>query len=154
MRSVRQRRLQARTDYKARFNLLKSGKPRLVIRKTNRYICAQVVTSTNAQDKVVASVLSKDLLAKGWPKDKAGSLKTLPAAYLTGFMLGKRLAGKHTDVIVDFGMQRNIHKSRLYAVVLGAVDAGMNLVHNTDVLPTEEVKAHALAATLKLKEKL
>ena len=154
MRSVRQRRLQARTDYKARFNFLKSGKPRLVIRKTNKFLIAQLVTSVNAQDKVVASVISKDLLAKGWPKDKAGSLKSLPAGYLTGFMLAKRVAAKHPDVIVDFGMQRNIHKSRLYAVVLGAVEGGLKLAHSVDVLPTEEVKAHPLASTLKLKEKL
>ena len=32
----RRRRIEAKTDYKARFNLLKSEKPRLVVRKTNR----------------------------------------------------------------------------------------------------------------------
>lgn len=154
MRSIRQRRLQARTDYKARFNLLKSGKARVVIRKTNQYIIAQLVTSANAQDHVVASVISKDLLAKGWPKEKSGSLKSLPAAYLTGYMLGKRVVAKHKEAIVDFGMQRNIHKSRLYAVVQGVVDAGITLAHTPDILPTEALKAHPLTATLKLKEKL
>jgi large subunit ribosomal protein L18 len=133
---------------------LKSGKPRLVIRKTNRLIIAQFVTSTTAQDKIVASVTSHDLLAKGWPKEKAGSLKSLPAAYLTGFMLGKRLTGKHTEAIVDFGMQRNIHKSRLYATVAGAKDAGLSIICSSETLPTEALKTHPLASYLKIKDKL
>jgi len=90
MKTLRRRRKEAKTDYKARLNLLKSNKPRLVIRKTNRYIIAQIVESNLAQDKVIADFSSQDLLEKGWPKEKAGSLKSLQAAYLTGFGLVKK----------------------------------------------------------------
>ena len=62
MRTIRKRRLEAKTDYKARLELLKSGKPRLVIRKTSRYIIAQLVLSENAQDKVLKGFTSLSLV--------------------------------------------------------------------------------------------
>lgn len=135
-RSIRQRRLEAKTDYKARLALLKSGKPRLVVRKTNRYIIAQIVVSDIAQDRVIAGVTSKDLLANGWPKEKSGSLKNLAACYLTGMLLAKK--AKEKDAILDSGMQRNIQKSRIYALLKGAVDAGLNIPHSQKSLPNDE----------------
>ena len=44
MRTMRKRRRQNRTDYKARIALLKSEKPRVVVRKTNRYILSQLIS--------------------------------------------------------------------------------------------------------------
>ena len=147
MRTIRRRRLEAKTDYKSRLALLKSQKPRLVVRKTNRYIVAQIITSDLAQDKVVAGMTSKVLLSKGWPSELSGSLKSLGAAYLTGFLLGKSaLKAGIKDVIVDIGMQRNIKNSRLFAVVRGIVDAGISAPHNPDVLPQmENIKSDKIA---------
>jgi large subunit ribosomal protein L18 len=140
MRTIKRRRLEGKTDYKARLDLLKSGKPRLVVRKSNRYIIAQLVQSDIAQDKVVAGISSKALLSKGWPNELSGSLKNLSAAYLTGFMLGKlALNAKIKDAILDAGMYRNIKNSRIYSVLKGAVDAGMDIPHNDDVLPPMEM---------------
>ena len=137
-RSIRRRRLEAKTDYKARLELLKSGKPRVIIRKTNKYITVQVVTSTLAQDAIVFGTSSKILLTKGWPEAQAGSLKSLAAAYLTGLVVGKQVKSKIHEVIVDLGMHRNIQKSRIYAVVKGLVDAGLNVAHDPKVLPTDK----------------
>jgi len=137
-RSIRQRRLKAKTDYKARLALLKSGKSRIVVRKTNRYIIVQIVESNNAQDKVLFGVTSKILLAKGWPKEKSGSLKSLAASYLTGLLVGKEAKEKTKEAILDFGMHRNIQKSRLYAVLKGIVDSGLKIPHNPDFLISME----------------
>ncbi len=137
-RSVRRRRLEARTDYKARLELLKSGKPRVVIRKTNRYVIVQIVTSNLAQDQVIFGTSSKVLLMKGWPEAQAGSLKNLSAAYLTGFFVGKQAKDKIKDAIVDLGMHRNIQKSRIYAVVKGLVDSGLPVLCGEEALPIEE----------------
>ncbi|MBU0907600.1 MAG: 50S ribosomal protein L18 [Nanoarchaeota archaeon] len=134
----RRRRAERKTDYKARFSMLKSGKPRLVVRRTNRYIIAQIVCSDIAQDKVIARVTSNDLLSKGWPKEKSGSLKSLPAAYLTGFLLVKSLKVKVGEAILDLGLQRSISGSRLFAVLKGALDAGLNVPHNPEALPEME----------------
>ncbi|MEM4271506.1 MAG: 50S ribosomal protein L18, partial [Candidatus Pacearchaeota archaeon] len=81
MKTPRRRRLEAKTDYKARLELLKSGKPRLVVRKSNKYMTIQIVKSEIAQDKVIVGTTSRILLEKGWPKEKSGSLKSLAAAY-------------------------------------------------------------------------
>src|SRR5437773_7561 len=117
----KRRRLEAKTDYGTRLTLIRSGKPRFVLRKTNRYIVAQLVVSKAAQDTVVLTVSSKDLLEKGWPKDKEGSLKSLPAAYLAGYMFGNLAKKEAKEAILDLGMQRNVKKSRLYAALKGAV---------------------------------
>ncbi len=138
MKTLRRRRKEAKTDYKARFNLLKSGKARLVVRRTNTALIAQIVTSETAQDKVILTVNSKDLLTKGWPADKKGSLKSLPAAYLTGFLIGKKAKSLVKDIILDSGMHRNIHGSRIYSLVKGAKDAGLNIYVDENVLPKIE----------------
>jgi len=135
-RTIKRRRKENKTDYKARLGLLKSGKNRLVIRKTNRFIIAQIVGSNIAQDEVIIGVNSKELISKGWPKEKIGSLKNLQACYLTGFLLGKKYNGE--EVILDIGLQRNVHKGRIYAVLKGVVEAGLNIKHNEESLPSDE----------------
>ncbi len=135
----RRRRLEARTDYKARLALLKAGKPRIIIRKTNQYIIVQAVHSEGAQDYIIKGRTSKDLLGKGWPAAKQGSLKSLPAAYLTGILLGKAIKDKTTEAILDIGMNRNIQKSRIYAVLRGILEAGVEIPHSKDALPTDKM---------------
>jgi len=139
MKSIpKRRRIEAKTDYVARLSLLKSSKPRFVVRRTNRYMIAQLVSSKNAQDSVLLSVSSKDLLDKSWPSDKAGSLKGLPAAYLTGILFGNLAKKISKEAILDLGMHRNVKKSRIYAVLKGAVDAGLVVAHSGESLPSEK----------------
>ncbi len=140
MRSIRRRRLEMKTDYKARLALLKSRKPRVVVRKTNRYIIAQIVSSDVAQDSVTLGLSSKILLTKGLDKKYSGTLKSIPAAYLTGYLLGSLAKEKGiNNAVLDIGMYRNIHKSRIFAVLKGIVDAGLNIPHNPECLPTDEM---------------
>lgn len=156
-KTIRRRRKENKTDYKARFHMLKSEKPRLVVRRTNKYMVAQIVESEIAQDKVIAKVTSKDLLTKGWPKEKEGSLKSLPAAYLTGYLLVKSMKAKVNEAIFDMGLQRNIKGSRIYAVLKGAIDAGLKIPHNPESLPEmERIESNEKLKTVfsKVKEKL
>lgn len=136
-RTIRRRRFEGKTDYKARLGLLKSGKPRVVVRKTNRYILAQIVISDIAQDKVVLNISSKDLISQGWPEKLKGSLKSLPAAYLTGYLLGKK-SEEINEGILDMGLQRNIKGSRIYAFLKGLVDSGFSIPHSKDSFPDDE----------------
>jgi large subunit ribosomal protein L18 len=153
MRTIRRRRHERKTDYKARFNLLKSKEKRLVARKSNKYLIVQIVETDIAQDKVIIGTTSKVLLTKGWPKEKAGSLKSIPAAYLTGFIMGKLAQEKKIKkLIFDIGMHRNIQKSRLYALLKGAIDSGLEIQHNAKIFPSDEnLNKNEL---IKLKEKL
>jgi large subunit ribosomal protein L18 len=136
---AKRRRREGKTDYLARKTLLKPGVTRIVFRKTNKYILGQVVESVEAQDKVIASATSKDLLESGWPASKEGSLKSLPAAYLTGIVLGKAAQAKKINyAIMDIGLNRNIPKSRIYAFVSGVIDSGMRVPCDKKVLPEKE----------------
>lgn len=136
MKSIKRRRREGKTDYGARLALLKSGKPRLVIRKTNTALIVQFVESNLAQDKVIIGTTSKVLLTKGIKE--AGALKSLAAAYLTGYALGKMAKGKVKTAILDIGLHRNIHKSRIYAALKGVIDAGIEVPHSKEAIPTDE----------------
>jgi large subunit ribosomal protein L18 len=135
MKLDKQRRIKNKTNYNKRLKLLKGNSPRLVIRKTNKYLTLQIIESKNAQDKMIVSVSTKDLLKSGWPKDKSGSLKSLSAAYLTGLLLGKK-AGKLKDrVILDTGLIPNTKGSRIYAAVKGVADSGIEINYDEKVVP-------------------
>ena len=132
----KKRRQENKTNYTKRRRLLESKKPRVIIRKTNRYIILQYIESKNAQDFVKISVISKDLIEKGWPENKSGSLKSLGAAYLAGFLFGSKI--KDLDVgILDTGLIRNTKGSRIYAALKGIVDSGVEMAYNKEVFPDE-----------------
>lgn len=156
-RTIKRRRLESKTDYVARRKLLVSGKARVVVRKTNRYIVAQIVTSSLAQDRVIVGASSAELTSQGWPASLSGSLKSLPAAYLTGLLLAQRAKGTVQEVILDIGMQRNSKIGRLYALVAGLIAGGVNVPHNPESLPDQkriESNTRTREAFITLKEKL
>ena len=113
----KQRRLKNKTNYTKRLILLKGNSPRLVIRKTNRYIILQIVKSDDAKDKVVYSVNTKELLKHGWSEDKKGSLKSLSAAYLGGLLLGKKAKDLKERIILDTGLMNPHPLLKKYGIV-------------------------------------
>ena len=126
MRVQKKRRKQNKTDYKLRIGLLKSSIPRIVIRKTNKYLIVQAVETEEAKDKIINGINSKDLLKNGWDKKLEGSLKSMPAAYLTGLLMAKK-TGKG-NFILDIGMAKHLKGSRICAVAKGLVDGGLNTI--------------------------
>ena len=136
LRTMKRRRRENRTDYKARRILLESGIPRIVVRRTNKYFILQAVESSEAQDKVVATVTSKELLKNGWDAKAGGSLKSIPAGYLTGILMAKKLQkGKY---IMDLGMARTLKGSRVFSVVRGLIDGGLDVPVDEKVFPSED----------------
>jgi len=139
LRTMKRRRKENKTDYKARLALLKSGKLRIVVRKTNKYFIAQVVESDESKDKALLGVNSKDLIGLGWDKKFEGSLKSVPAGYLTGLLLAKKIKEKKLEgFILDLGMAKLIYGNRIYSVVKGLVDGGVNLNVKENIFPSEE----------------
>ena len=132
----KRRRRESKTNYRKRLILLKSNSPRLVVRKTNKYIILQIAESEHAQDKVLKTITTKELLKFGWPKEKIGSLKSLSASYLAGLLIGKKV--KIKKAILDSGLIPNTKGSRVYAIVKGARDAGLNIPCNEKVFPDNE----------------
>ena len=136
---VKRRRREGKTDYLHRIKLLKGGSPRIVFRKTNKYLIAQYVSSKEAQDKNEIGLTSKILLKYGWPKELEGSLKSITAAYLVGYLLGKKIVKEKLEKpIVDFGMLRTIHKTKLYGFLKGLIDAGLEISCKEEAFPSEE----------------
>ena len=155
---MKRRRRENRTNYKARRILLESGIPRIVVRRTNKYYILQAVESNEAQDKVIATVTSKELLKNGWDAKMSGSLKSISAGYLTGMLMAKKL--KKGKYIVDLGMARTFTGSRVFAVVKGLVDGGLDVPANEKVFPSEDrlngehLKPEVKAMVAKVKEAL
>jgi large subunit ribosomal protein L18 len=139
MRLSKKRRIEGKTDYKKRIGLLKSNKPRIVFRKTNQYIIAQYIISEEAQDSVKIGLTSKDLIKYSWPKEMQGSLKSIPATYLTGYLMGKNILKNKMDIpVVDFGMLRTIHKNKLFAFLKGLIDSGVKISCQEEAFPEQE----------------
>jgi len=138
-RTLRRRRLEQKTDYGKRLKLLKAEKPRMVFRKTNAAVIAQYTLSEAAQDSISFGVTSKKLLKYGWPESFKGSLKSIPASYLTGYLVAKKIQKDGLETpIVDFGMQRTLYKTKLFAFLKGLIDAGLEISCPEEAFPEEE----------------
>ncbi len=94
------RRREGETDYAKRLALLKSGKPRMVVRKTNKYVIVQFTKQGERGDNVVATVTSRELKKIGFP----GKCNT-PSAYLAGLWAAKKARGKGIEeIVLDIGL--------------------------------------------------
>lgn len=138
MKLDKRRRMEFKTNYNKRLKLLKGKSPRLIVRKTNKYIILQIIESKNAQDRVSYSSSTKDLIKLGWPKEKQGSLKSLSAAYLAGLLLGKKAVKLKERVIVDTGLIPSTKGSRIYAAIKGVADCGIEINYNKEIMPDLE----------------
>jgi len=146
LRTQKRRRRENKTDYKARRIMLTSGLPRVVVRRTNKYFILQAVNSVAAQDKVLVTVSSKDLLKNGWDEKKKGSLKSISAGYLAGILFAKQIkslvGSRKSEVgsrfIVDLGMARTLKGGRVFAVIAGLVEGGLDISANDKVFPSED----------------
>jgi len=125
------RRREVRTDYHQRLRLLKSGKPRLVARKSNKHTTAQLVTPGPQGDETLASAHSSDLEEYGWDAPTSN----ISAAYLTGLLAGQRaVEAGIEEAVLDIGLNTATPGNKVFAVQEGAIDAGLEIPHNDSVL--------------------
>ena len=125
------RRREGRTDYHQRLRLLKSGKPRLVARVSNRHVRAQLITPGEAGDETHAAASTEELSEYGWEAPTGN----LPSAYLTGYLLGQRAVEAGFDeAVLDIGLHTATPGNKVFAVQEGAIDAGLEIPHNESVL--------------------
>ena len=128
------RKREGTTNYIKRLKILTSNKTRIVVRKTLKNIQAAIVEYDKKGDVVKVSSHSSNLRRFGWLYGTGN----LPAAYLVGFLLGKRASTKFNDVVFDIGLNKSVGGTRIYAVLAGALDAGLKVPHNKDILPSKE----------------
>ncbi len=128
------RRREGKTDYRARLNLIGLDKSRLVVRITNQHTIAQIINVKVNGDETLVSAHSNEVKNMGW----LGNGKNTSAAYLTGFLLGKKaLKAGITAAVLDIGLKSSTRGARIFATLKGAVDAGLNVPHGDVILPPE-----------------
>ncbi|MFP3316934.1 MAG: 50S ribosomal protein L18 [Candidatus Nanopusillus sp.] len=141
------------TDYRKRLNLLKSKKPRFVVKRFLNNILAQIILYNEKGDKTLLTVHSKILEKKyGWK----GHRGNLPTAYLVGLLTGLEAKKRGIEeAILDIGRFRSTKGNSLYATLKGAIDAGLKIPYNEENLPSEDrIKGeHIKKYALMLKEK-
>ncbi|KYK33716.1 MAG: 50S ribosomal protein L18 [Thermoplasmatales archaeon SG8-52-3] len=130
------RRREGITDYRKRLRLLRSGKVRLVIRKSIKNTQVQLIKYKQEGDNVLASANSNELKNKyNWNFSTA----TTPAAYLTGFLAGTRAKNKGIkECVLDTGRHPPVTGSKIFASVKGLVDAGVECIHSEEKVPAED----------------
>jgi len=176
------RRRECKTDYYARKRLItqdknkyKSPKYRLVVRVTNRDIISQIVAADLTHDVVLASAYSHELHRYGI---KLG-LTNYAAAYATGLLLARRVNAKYTlayegqtnvdgelfnveaseegsapfKALLDIGLARSTTGARVWGVLKGAVDGGLDVPHNDHRFPGSKKENGEWAADPKVHRK-
>jgi large subunit ribosomal protein L18 len=130
------RRREHKTDYRKRLTLLKSRKPRVVVRNSLNHVRVQFVDYSVGGDKIIASAISQELQRDyKWKY----STSTTPAAYLTGLLAGKRALGKGIkEGVLDIGRSIPAKGSKNFAALKGVIDAGVKVPHDKEKLPSDD----------------
>jgi large subunit ribosomal protein L18 len=126
------RKREQKTDYNKRLKFLKSEQKRFIVRVSNTLVRAQIIDYKIDGDLTLLSVTSKSLRKYDWKF----SLKSTPAIYLTGFLIGTLLKEKNINkVIFDTGVKNYKSRSKIYAALKGIVDAGIECPHDPKAFP-------------------
>ena len=159
------RRREGKTDYFARKRLVlqdknkyNTPKYRLVARITNGRIIAQVIYATIQGDRIFCAADSQELRKWG----VTTGLANYAAAYATGLLLARRLLAKvgladmyqgnkkygadynvsddvrerrPFKVYLDTGLKATTTGSKVFAVMKGACDGGLNVPHSDKRFP-------------------
>ena len=129
------RRREGKTDYARRLNLLKSGKPRLVARISNNKVIAQIIGYDAKGDKTLVNTSSLELKKYGY----SGHRGNVCASYLTGLLCEKMAVERNQkEAVFDIGLHTPVKGSNVFAVLKGAVDAGMSIPHDKTIFPSDE----------------
>ena len=121
-----------KTNYKKRGTLLIGKRDFITVNITNENTQVQVLKPGMTGDKVIASAHSNYLLKKGWK----GSRKSIPAAYLTGYLAGKKAIGNGAkDAVLYTGTRK--YTQRMAAALKGVVDAGVKVPADSETFPSD-----------------
>ena len=128
------RRREGKTNYHRRRTLVVSRRPFITVFVSDKNVSAQLHVPEKSGDRVVVQAHSRELMEHGW----RASRKSLPAAYLVGYLLGLRaLKAGVSSAVLYTGVRAFVPGSRIAAVVAGAREAGLDVPASEDALPDE-----------------
>lgn len=121
-----------KTNYRRRSAMLRGKRDFITVKISNENTQVQIHKPEILGDKVIASAHSRFLIKKGWN----GSRKNIPAAYLTGYLAGKKAMVKGgKDAILYSGSDK--YTQRMAAALKGVVDAGLKIPADPEAFPAE-----------------
>jgi len=121
-----------KTNYRKRGTMLMGKRDFVTVNITNENTQVQILTPGMTGDTVIASAHSRYLLEKGWK----GSRKSVPAAYLTGYLAGKKAMGKGAKGAILYTGTRRFTQ-RMSAALKGVIDAGLEVPADPETFPIE-----------------
>jgi len=124
---------QEKTNYKKRKIMLMGKRDFVTVQISNENTQVQIHKPEMAGDKIIASAHSRYLISKGWK----GSRKNIPAAYLTGYLAGKKAVGKGAKNALLYSGTRK-YTQRMAAALKGVIDAGLEVAANSETFPPEK----------------
>lgn len=123
--SAFRRRRENRTNFAKRLALVKSGLPRMVIRRGSTSLVVQFIQYSDKGDKVLAGANSAALKKFKW-----APRANVPTAYLTGLYAGKLAKKKGVkEFVLDMGLYAPVKNSIAFAAQKGALDSGLSASH-------------------------
>ena len=121
-----------KTNYRKRRHLLMGRRDFVTVQISNENTLVQIHKPELAGDKVLSSAHSRYLINKGWK----GSRKSSPAAYLTGYLAGKKaLSSGVKSAVLYTGTRR--YTQRIAAALKGVIDAGLDVPADSETFPDE-----------------
>jgi len=122
-----------KTNYRKRKTMLMGKRNFISVNITNENSLVQIVKPIISGDKVLASAHSRFLIKDGWK----GSRKNIPAAYLTGYLAGKKaLSNGVSNAILYSGTRK--YTQRMAAALKGVIDAGVEVPADSETFPSED----------------
>ncbi|MBU0591406.1 50S ribosomal protein L18 [Candidatus Micrarchaeota archaeon] len=130
------RRYEGKTNFAKRLALIKSGKTRMVVRRSNKNIVVQFVDFYPNGDKTILTI-NGNHLAKTYKWQPKRNVWT---AYLVGLMAGKLAQKKGIkEFVLDMGMYVPSKGSIFFAALKGAVDSGLKSKIDNDKVPGDKL---------------
>lgn len=128
------RRRQGKTDYRRRLALLKSRETRVVVRTTSRNVIVQFVDYTEQGDKVVAQAQAFEL-----KKFEYAGTSNTSSAFLAGYLAATRAKEAGVEnAVLDLGRAQPHKGGVIFGALKGVVDAGVEVPHGGDIMPSDE----------------
>lgn len=122
-----------KTNYRKRAALLIGRHSFVTVKVSDQNVAAQVLKPTPTGDIVIASAHSRELAKQDWK----GAFNNLPACYLTGLLMGKKMLEKGVKNAVLY-IGKDHFTSRVAACLKGIVDSGVTMPVSEESLPPEE----------------
>lgn len=121
---------EGKTNYRKRKALLIGRHTFAAVRISNENLQVQITKPKKDGDQVIVSAHSRELIKYGWK----GSRNSLPASYLTGYLIGLKALSRGIESCILYLGNRSF-SSRVAAVVKGMLDAGLSIPIDEDVIP-------------------